>query len=465
MATALKIAIKSDPDEFSPVPRLINCEAYDAGSDAKSRFQIKSNHGLREFATLTNGGGIRGLLVLQNKLYVVSGQKFFSVDTAGSIEEIGGIPGNDRVYMEVNRRTDAQMMLVSNGLVYQYQSGNFSEFNDPDLPPPVSVHFLNGNFIFPIADGRIFASGLETTEIDALDFATAEANRDGLSSGIIKGRDALYFGPETVEIWSPDGGSEFPQSQIHVDNQGCLSGKSVAKHDDQIFWLNKYGAVVAMGKNTYASRRVSNKRLERDIQDEINKQSIEGFTYTNRSIGYYVISGTSFTWRLNLETGLWSELKSYGLSVWKGLYSASFGNKTIIGDRSTNKLYYADESYNQEGSDHLIWRADLPLTHAFPDQLELNQVFVDTFPGLGDGSTDPHNSNPQITVRPSFDGGFSWGAARIKSVGQKGQKNKQVVLNRFGTTAEDGFSLSFESSAATSCGISGVSADIQRVPA
>ncbi len=463
MPTPLKMALKSDPDEFSPVPRLINCEAYDAGSDAKSRYQIKSNHGLKEFATLTNGGAIRGLLVLQNKLYVVSGQKFFSVDTAGSIEEIGGIPGNDRVYMEVNRRTDAQMMLVSNGLVYQYQSGVFSQFNDPDLPPPVSVHFLNGNFIFPISDGRIFASELESTEVDALDFATAEANRDGLYGGIIKSRDAIYFGPETVEIWSPDGGTEFAQSRISVDNQGCLSGKSIANHDDQVFWVNKYGAVVAMGKNTYASTRVSNKQLERDIEAETNKETIEGFTYVSRSIGYYVIRGTSFTWRLNLQTGSWCELKSYGLDVWKGLYSARFANKTIIGDHASNNLYSVDNNFHKEGSDHLIWRADLPITHSYPYPIELNELFVDTFPGLGDGSTDAHNANPKITCRDSIDGGNSWGPSRIKNVGQKGQRNTQVAFTRFGTSAEDGFSLSFESSSATAGGISGLSGELVRI--
>lgn len=460
MATPLKIAIKSDPDEFSPVPFLENCEAYDAGPDAKSRYQIKSMHGLSDFATLTNGGGIRGELVLDNRLYVVSGQKLFTVDRSGNTQELAGIPGSDRVYMEVNRRSDAQMMLVTNGLVYVLQNGVLTQYDDPDLPAPIAVLFLNGNFIFLIADGRIFSSGLESTDVDALDFATAEANRDGLNGGIIRGNDALYFGPETVEIWRPDGGSNFPQSRLSVDNQGCLSGKAIASHDDQVFWVNKYGAVVAMGKNTYSTTRVSNKQIERDIENEPNKTAMVGFTYVNRSVGYYVLRGTSFTWRLNLQTGFWNKLRSYGLDVWKGLYSASFSDKTVIGDHLTNKLYQVNNSYHKEGSDHIIWRADLPIAHSYPNPIEVNELFVDTFPGLGDGSIDKHNSDPKITMNSSIDGGFTWGPARIKKVGQKGQRNTQVKFTRIGTSKEDGFSFSFTSSAATAGGISAVSAEI-----
>jgi len=467
-ARPINLALKSDADRYSPIPKLINCEAEDAGEEAIFRFPIYAKHGLTEFATLTNGGAIRGMLVLQNKLYVVSGQKFFSVDTAGFIEQIGGIPGNDRVYMEVNRRTDAQMMLVSNGLVYKYQSGVFSEFNDPDLPPPVSVHFLNGNFIFPIADGKIFASGLESTEVNALSYVTAESKRDGLLGGGIRGRDLFAFGTGSVEVWRYDGGEGFPFSFLDANEQGCMSGKSVAKITNTnsstvIMWVDKDG-VVRMA-SSYIGQPVSTPEVQRDISDEPDKLGLEAFTYSNNGIGYYVLSGTNFTWVMNLKTGFWHNAESYGSNKWRGLYSEKFADKTIIGDCETNKLYAVDNDNHTENGEHNIWTVRSRINHDYPGRIQMSALYLNFVPGKGDGSLNQHNSNPMAMMRLSKDMGITWGSFRQREVGQQGQHDKRVKFTRLGTSGEDGFSVEISMSAAVAGGINGAAARLEKVTA
>lgn len=467
-ARPINLAIKSEGDRYSPVPRLINCEAEDAGSEAMFRSPVYVRHGLTEFASITNGGGIRGMLKLQNKLYVVSGQKFFSVDTAGSIEEIGGIPGNDRVYIEVNRRTDAQMMLVTNGLIYKYQSGVFSEFNDPDLPPPVSVHFLNGSFIYMIADGRMFSSDLEATEVNALSYATAESKRDDLLVGMVRGRDLFAFGSDTIEFWRYDGGEGFPFSFLDSNEQGCLSGKTVASitntnSNTVVMWVDKNG-VVRMASG-YVGQDVSSPEINRDISEEPNKRGLEGFSYSNNGIAYYVLSGTSFTWIMNLKTGLWHKAESYGSNKWRGLYSAKFADKTLIGDRQNNKLYYADNNNYTEDGEHHVWTVRSRLLHDYPARINMSALYLNFVTGQGDGSLNVHNAKPMCMLRLSKDMGRSWGEERQREVGQQGQTERRVKFTRLGTSGEDGFSIEVSMSAAVAGGINGAAARMKKVSA
>lgn len=465
-ARPINIAVKSEGDRFSPVPRLINCEAEDAGTEAMFRYPTYVMHGLTEFATLTNGGAIRGVLKLQNKLYVVSGQKFFSVDTAGSIEEIGGIPGNDRVYIAANRRSDPQMMLVTNGLVYKYQSGVFSQFDDKDLPPPVSVHFLNGSFIYMISDGRMFSSDLESAEINALSDATAESDRDDLLVGMIRGRELFAFGPETIEFWRHDGGNGFPFSFLDSNEQGCLSGKTVASvtntdSNTVIIWVDKEGVVrMAAG---YVGQDVCTPEIKRDIANDPDQLNLEGFTYSNNGVAYYVLSGVNFTWILNLKTGFWHKAESYGSNKWRGLYSVKFAGKTIIGDRQTNKLYFVDNQNHTEDGHHHIWKVRSRLLHDYPGRIEMNALYLNFVTGQGDDSLNPHNANPLCMMKLSKDMGWTWGPERQREVGQSGQRDKRVKFTRLGTSKEDGFAIEISMSAAVAGGINGAAARMKKI--
>jgi hypothetical protein len=58
-----------------------------------------------------------------------------------------------------------------------------NSYPDPDLPAVNSVTSIDGYLVFTTGDGRAFATDLNTTAVNPLSFAQAEAKPDGLLQG------------------------------------------------------------------------------------------------------------------------------------------------------------------------------------------------------------------------------------------------------------------------------------------
>ena len=66
---------------------------------------------------------------------------------------------------------------------------------------PAGVTVIDGYFVFPIGDGRCFASELNATSVSALSFGKAEYKPDGLVRAVAWAGRLYLFGTETTEVW------------------------------------------------------------------------------------------------------------------------------------------------------------------------------------------------------------------------------------------------------------------------
>src|SRR5690606_29857535 len=73
--------------------------------------------------------------------------------------------------------------------------------NDNDLPSPTDVCFGDGYFFFGIADGRVFASGLNATTVGALDYTRTDTRSDALKRVIWYRGRLIAFGADSGEIF------------------------------------------------------------------------------------------------------------------------------------------------------------------------------------------------------------------------------------------------------------------------
>lgn len=423
--------------------RLVNAYVEQIGEEGKHPWVVYSQDGLASFATLINGADVRAMLTVGTTLYVVSGRQVYAVDGSGSATLLGSIATDGLVTMAANRAATPQIAIVCGGLYYLIQNNVLTQIADPDLPAPLYVFEVDGYFVFVIADGRFFISGInDGTTIDGLDFAKAEALSDPLNAGATRGRDIALFGTRSTEFWQNDGGSDFPFSRGQIMNIGCYAAGSVAECTavingatiDTIAWAatdEQGGFLGVMLLNGYSGQKISNHDLDRLIRDDPEPQNIRGFSWSQGGHVFYCITGTSYSYVYDTVTATWHEAESYGLSRARLSCHAQFGSRHIFGDYDANRLYRMTPTATDEAGSPIVAKVQCPPVHAFPYRVQHHAVHVDVV--LDDNQAGwNHDSNPKLMVDWSDDGGFNWSTQREVDLGPQGERMRRAVTRRLG---------------------------------
>lgn len=404
--------------------------------------------GLTAVATISGGGACRGLLDAGSFLYGLFGTKFVKLDQGFSQTDIGGIPGTTGVFLTRNAASPFQIAAVTEGLKYSVSNDDLVEITDTDLPPPESVTFSDQRVIFGIPDGRIFWSAIDdVTDINSLDFATAEGAPDGLTRVFGHKLDVWLFGKRTTEIWRATTSSTNPYQRVSGGfiRHGCSAHHSVANIGDVVLWVTDNDQVVAAAG--YAPQVISNNSVSRDIKSVSDKDSITAFTHYSSNQAFYTLTCPAWTWQLNFTTGKWFSRKSYGQSNWRAKYSAHFGNDWIVGDATSNVLYKVDPAAYSENSNLMVMTLRSPPVHAYPHRVSIDRLHLDFTTGVGLNSTDSDESNPQVGMRYSEDGGRSWSKQLLRSLGVDGDHRTRVSYDGLGVTGHHGRIFEIQASA------------------
>ena len=163
--------------------RIVNGYVEALGTKGPAKFAIRRMPGLLPFGT-TARAGYRGSLLSQGVLYSAFGTKLESHTAAGGAStSIGTLNGTKRGFFAANNNaTPDKFFTDPDGNIATFTPGAVTNgYPDPDLPAPNSLDFLDGFTVFTIADGRFFATDLNTTNVNALSFGRAQAKPGGLT--------------------------------------------------------------------------------------------------------------------------------------------------------------------------------------------------------------------------------------------------------------------------------------------
>ena len=241
--------------------RMVNLFSEVVPEGGKEPGFLQRAPGLRLLATVGTGP-IRGLWTFGGFGYVVSGSKLYKLTTGYTATELGTVSGSGPVSMSDN---GTQLFVACNGPSYIYNAGTgvFQQITDPDFPGAVTVGYLDGYFVFnePNSQKVWVTSLLEGTQIDPLDFASAEGAPDQMVSLIVDHREVWLFGTNSVEVWYDAGNADFPLARIQgaYNEIGCAAAYSVAKLDNGLFWLgaDARGNGIVYRANGYTGQRIS----------------------------------------------------------------------------------------------------------------------------------------------------------------------------------------------------------------
>ena len=397
--------------------RITNAYAEPIGSEGVA---VVACDGFSAFATTVGvaAGQTRGMINLDDTyLYVVTGTRLQRVTPAAGVTHMQELATAGHAYMARNRRGNdgignPQVAIVTSDGLFRIIENNVvsTPTLDEDIPSTLfnSVCHLDGYFVITMSNGEFYISSIDDgTDIDVLDFASALANPDGLTRGLVRGRELVLMGPRSIEFWQNTGATDFPFERAQTVEMGLYAPAAavpvMADLDgnltDTIIWpaTNRDGAYIGvMLMAGYDGRKISTLEVDRAIAADATPANIRGFQYS-RSDGatFYVITGAAFSYEYNCRTSLWHRRTSSGLNRWRVADACYFAGKTVLGDYALPKLY---------------------------------QRATDIVPA----------SASSVTLRHSNDHGDTWTAARSVSIGTSGQRTQRAKFNRLGLSREDG---------------------------
>jgi len=431
---------------------------------------------IREMHIATLSSGATGTsLIPQQLLYVVSGNGLYSVDqnfnvTMISATGIGG-PGG---YL-YSKGTVVPGFSIANLPFTPTNSDTFvtMEDNGVDLAIFVGMSIVqNDGFGLINQPGtyNLFQSNeVDFTNWPTLQFAQASVEPDPIVKMISTRNEIFVMKQRNTEVWNNNGTPNFTFGREvgpHME-VGCLAPGSVRRSGETFFMLaqNAQGEGIVVKLIQYSYQRISTHAIERQIQAWPNPSDAIGYCYQQEGHQFYVLSSPSGdqTWvyddTVSQMAGvpMWHQRAAYSSTDglphrhW-GNCAASFAGLSLVGDyRNGNIYYYNLNTFDDNGNTRAwlrSWRAiQQPPTGRL---LRFNYLMIDMETG-GIGTTNlPLNSSPpNVALRWSDDGGYTWGPQLIQSCGPVGQTARRVKFNRLGSLRmAKGYDRIFELSSA-----------------
>lgn len=193
------------------------------------------------------------------------------------------------------------------------------------------------------------------------------------------------------------------------------------------------GEVIVVRMNGYQPQRLS----DFDIERRINAYSrVDDATSLSYMLGGHAMYQINFptageSWLYDGASQAWSQLKSYGGTRHRAEFGALYAKKQYVFDYETGLIYRLDpESVTDNGRPIEF---EIVTKHVFKGDstTTINRIAVN-----GETGSQTDNSNPQIMLQVSKDGGHTWGQEIWTSYGKTGEYKTRAQWRRLGRARE-----------------------------
>jgi hypothetical protein len=447
---------------------LTNCYAEPDGEDGDIRW--KRDPGLTQFGTSTQTA-FRGFLFVPGALYAVIGTKVFRYASGGGAGTMltGSVPGEAPVIMARNDAAVPAIVIVAPGDgVFIISSSAVADYPDPDVGQPNSVCIFKSFFIFTYGDGTVRSSDPGSTNINTLNFATAEYKPDTLYRAVPAGGVLLLLGSASTEIW---GGAVndtgFPFSFMQGIDRGLIGSYAVSGYQDGFG-----GGIVFVGDDCgvyqfiSSPSKISPPDLDRLIAKVTDKSTIEVMTFANNGHLFAVVQCAAWSWVFDLNTQKWHVRRSHLQPRWRATQAVQAFDRWIVGDTLTGSLATIDADAKTEFGDPLKYWIETGPQKDFPMRMRINRVHV--FATVGSGvatGLDPIQTDPTLEIECSLDGGLTWSIPRQRALGRQAVGRQSVNANNFGHASGQGVRWRFSVSDPVDVSIMGAAMEIRELAA
>ena len=408
--------------------------------DSKNPVIVHPTPGSALWITVGNGP-IHGMKVMNDVLYVVSGEELYSVTSNGLSTLLGAIIGNRRCAMEHNS-VEVCIVNGSKGYIYNPDSG-LSEITDENFFPTKQVVYLERRFLFPRTGTRQFfcSDAFSGLTYDGLNFDQLLIEPEKIVSMLADHGEVWLFGLKGTEVWAYNRNeAAFPYSRLDGSfvEKGCAAPFSPAKIDNSFYWLGHDLSIYrAQG---YQPVRISTHAIEHKIKS-FNHDSAFGLTFAEEGHFFYELTfpDDNYTCRYDAATQLWHEAMVGSQGRYHANANAFFNRQNIIGDYRNGNLYILSLDIYTDGGQPIYRIASSPQIHSGRLRTVMDRLDIDI--EGGQGLTTGQGSNPQLMLRYSDDGGLTWSNERWATLGKKGEYAQRARFSNLGAYYQRMFQL------------------------
>lgn len=393
----------------------------------------KSNHVLLNTSGLEQLGEvdytIYGIYEFLNKIYAATAQALYVFnDDTNTFDSLGTV-SFDRKVTFADNGIDL-MMVGSNGYSYTPSTNTIKNMESEEgWFPAAMVTYMDGYFIFNrTGTGQFFISKLYSTEIDPIDWASAESAPDDTIGVIVASRQLWIIGERSSEVWYDSGDPDFPFTRISgaVSDIGCSNHQTIAKIRDNIFFIGADNKVYLT--NGYTPTIVSTAAIEKHLS-EADRETLTAFTYSENGHWFYALTiNDNKTFVYDPDTGQWHTRTSEKLGKWTiGGAINIYGSGAIVGF-SDNKYHSISINHLTENGARIRREAmSLPINNTV-NRIRIHEAQLDMETGFDDSA--------RVILQLSKDSGATWGNEVIAHTGNIGERKTRVRWLRLGQTRD-----------------------------
>lgn len=285
-------------------------------------------------------------------------------------------------------------------------------------------------------------------------FTLKDSSTDNLVTHMENNREAWEIGERTSEVWFNSGGSNFSFSRIPgVGPQiGCAAKHSIARCGPQLCWLgrNEQGQNIVVVTSQYSWERISTHAIDHEIAQYPVVSDAIGYGYEEDGHLFYMLTfpTADVTWVFDFTSQFWHQRASYDPNT--GLFHRhrsncfmDFGDVRIVGDYQTGQLHQMSRSFFTDAGAPIrrVRRTPHLWLKATRERMFFSQLQVEFTPGVG--LQVGQGSNPQVMLRYSNDGGFTWSNEYWASIGLVGNTKNRAIWRKLGQARDRVWEINF----------------------
>jgi hypothetical protein len=373
------------------------------------------------------------------------------VSTAATLSDTGGAIAPGTVFTAINSTSLTATMSKNAGISVASDTMTltippFGQITDPGFLGAQRIAFIEGWLVFNLPNTRTFYSTGPTPYqmiFPGAFFALKDSSTDNLITLQENNRELWLIGERTAEVWYNAGGINFPFQRIPgVGPQvGCAAVYSLTRVGTELAWLarNEQGQNIVVITEQYSYKRISTHGVEQAIASYPVVSDCIGYGYEEAGHGFLVMvfPTADVTWVFDITSGAWHQRASFQSTTGqfhrhRGNCFMDFGDVRLVGDYQTGQIHRMSRDYYDDNGAPLVCVRRTPhvWTKANRERVFFSQLQIEFTPGVG--LQVGQGSDPQLMLRWSDDGGFTWSNQHWVTIGKAGQTRNRAIFRQLG---------------------------------